>query len=240
MNARPLATVARTAIALAHSPGSGPDSASASRRQMLRTTARALGAGGTLLAAGLLGGCGFRLRQAPSFAFRTLMATLPATSPLRRELRTALVSAGITVVDASLPPPSPQPGGAVATSAALQLPGDDAGFAAAPTRPTPPVPPPQADAVLDILADQREKSVVGSTAAGQVREFQLRLRFRFKLSTPKGKELIPESEILLQRDISYSESIALSKQEEEAELYRDMQTDVVQQVLRRLAAVRSL
>lgn len=239
MNARPPATVARTtAIALAHSPGSGPDSASASRRQMLRTTARALGAGGTLLAAGALGGCGFRLRQAPSFAFTTLMATLPATSPLRRELRTALVSAGITVVDASLPPPPP--GGAVATSAALQLPGDDAGFAAAPTRPTPPVPPPQADAVLDILTDQREKSVVGSTAAGQVREFQLRLRFRFKLSTPKGKELIPESEILLQRDISYSESIALSKQEEEAELYRDMQTDVVQQVLRRLAAVRSL
>ena len=238
MNARPPATVACTAIALEDSSGSGPDSASASRRQMLRTTARALGAGGTLLAAGLLGGCGFRLRQAPSFAFATLMATLPATSPLRRELRTALVSAGITVVDASLPPPPP--GGAVATSAALQLPGDDAGFAAAPTRPTPPVPPPQADAVLDILADQREKSVVGSTAAGQVREFQLRLRFRFKLSTPRGKELIPESEILLQRDISYSESIALSKQEEEAELYRDMQTDVVQQVLRRLAAVRSL
>lgn len=219
MNARPPAAVARTAIALEDSSGGGPDSASASRRQMLRTTARALGAGGTLLAAGLLGGCGFRLRQAPSFAFTTLMATLPATSPLRRELRTALVSAGITVVDASQPPP-PQQGGAV------------------PAQPAPP--PPQADAVLDILADQREKSVVGSTAAGQVREFQLRLRFRFKLSTPKGKELIPESEILLQRDISYSESIALSKQEEEAELYRDMQTDVVQQVLRRLAAVRSL
>lgn len=220
MNARSLATVARTAIALAHSPGSGPDSASASRRQMLRTTARALGAGGMLLAAGALGGCGFRLRQAPSFAFKTLMATLPATSPLRRELRTALVSSGITVVDASLPPPPPQSGGAV------------------PAQPAPPQP--QVDAVLDILTDQREKSVVGSTAAGQVREFQLRLRFSFKLSTPKGKELIPESEILLQRDISYSESIALSKQEEEAELYRDMQTDVVQQVLRRLAAVRSL
>ncbi len=240
MNARPsAAAIALAASSLTSSPDS-PDRPVVSRRQVLRTTARVLGAGGTLLAAGALGGCGFRLRQAPSFAFTTLMATLPATSPLRRELRTALVSAGITVVDASLPPPPPQPGGAVATSAALQLPGDDAGFAAAPTRPTPPVPPPQVDAVLDILTDQREKSVVGSTAAGQVREFQLRLRFRFKLSTPRGKELIPESEILLQRDISYSESIALSKQEEEAELYRDMQTDVVQQVLRRLASVRSL
>lgn len=220
MNARPsAAAIALAASSLASSPDS-PDLSVVSRRQVLRTTARVLGGGGALLAAGALVGCGFRLRQAPSFAFRTLMATLPATSPLRRELRTALVSAGITVVDASLPPPPPQPGGAV------------------PAQPAPP--PPQADAVLDILADQREKSVVGSTAAGQVREFQLRLRFRFKLSTPKGKELIPESEILLQRDISYSESIALSKQEEEAELYRDMQTDVVQQVLRRLAAVRSL
>lgn len=220
MNARPsAAAIALAASSLTSSPDS-PDRPVVSRRQVLRTTARVLGAGGTLLAAGALGGCGFRLRQAPSFAFTTLMATLPATSPLRRELRTALVSSGITLVDASLPPPPPQPGGAV------------------PAQPAPP--PPQVDAVLDILADQREKSVVGSTAAGQVREFQLRLRFRFKLSTPKGKELIPESEILLQRDISYSESIALSKQEEEAELYRDMQTDVVQQVLRRLAAVRSL
>ena len=73
-----------------------------------------------------------------------------------------------------------------------------------------------------------------------MREFQLRQRFRFRLRTPNGKELIADSEILLQRDISYSETIALSKAEEEAELYRDMQTDVVQQVLRRLAALRSL
>lgn len=220
MNARPsAAAIALATSSLTSSPDS-PDRPVVSRRQVLRTTARVLGAGGTLLAAGALGGCGFRLRQAPSFAFKTLMATLPATSPLRRELRTALVSSGITVVDASLPPPPPQSGGAV------------------PAQPAPPQP--QVDAVLDILTDQREKSVVGSTAAGQVREFQLRLRFSFKLSTPKGKELIPESEILHQRDISYSESIALSKQEEEAELYRDMQTDVVQQVLRRLAAVRSL
>jgi LPS-assembly lipoprotein len=45
---------------------------------------------------------------------------------------------------------------------------------------------------------------------------------------------------LLQRDISYNEALALSKAEEEAEMYRDMQTDIVQQVMRRLAAVRTL
>ena len=95
----------------------------------------------------------------------------------------------------------------------------------------------QAQVVLEALADAREKSVVASTAAGQVRELQLRARFKFRLLTPAGRELIPETEILLQRDLSYSESIALAKEQEEAFLYRSMQGDIVAQVLRRLASV---
>ncbi len=97
-----------------------------------------------------------------------------------------------------------------------------------------------ADVILDILADQRERVVVGIGTAGQVREFQLRVRFRFRLRTPAGKELIAPVEILQQRDISYSEQFALAKEAEEALLYRDMQSDIVQQTLRRLAAVKSL
>jgi LPS-assembly lipoprotein len=77
--------------------------------------------------------------------------------------------------------------------------------------------------------------VVASTAAGQVRELQLRLRFEFRLSTPGGRELIPATELLLSRDLSYSESFALAKAQEEAEIYAAMQTDIVQQLLRRLA-----
>ena len=80
--------------------------------------------------------------------------------------------------------------------------------------------------------------MVGVNASGQVREFQLRIRVRLKLSTPQGKELIPEDEILLQRDISYNESAALAKEAEENLLYRDMQSDITQQILRRLAAVK--
>ncbi|RYG11918.1 MAG: hypothetical protein EON92_09470, partial [Burkholderiales bacterium] len=68
-----------------------------------------------------------------------------------------------------------------------------------------------ADVILDVLSDQRERSVVGLNASGQVREFQLRLTFRFRLRTPQGKELIPETEIVQQRDISYSETLALAK-----------------------------
>ncbi len=97
---------------------------------------------------------------------------------------------------------------------------------------------PQAQAVLDLLQEQQERNVVGLTASGQVRELQLRLRIKFKLRTPAGDELIPETELLQQRDISYSETIALAKEAEEALLYRSMQTDLVQQLTRRLAAVQ--
>jgi LPS-assembly lipoprotein len=61
---------------------------------------------------------------------------------------------------------------------------------------------------------------------------------RFRTHTPAGREVTPPAELSLSRDMSYSESIALAKQHEEAELYREMQTDIVAQVLRRLAAIR--
>ena len=97
----------------------------------------------------------------------------------------------------------------------------------------------QAQVVLQALTDVRERSVVASTAAGQVRELTLRARLSFRLHTPSGKELIPATEILLSRDMSYSESTALAKEQEEAQLFRAMQSDIVAQVMRILAAVQS-
>ena len=98
--------------------------------------------------------------------------------------------------------------------------------------------PSQAEAVFDVLADAREKTVAASTAFGQVRELQLRVRLRFRLATPGGRLLLPASDLLLTRDMSYSETAALSKQQEETMLYRAMDEDIVSQVLRRLASVK--
>ncbi|MEZ7846871.1 MAG: LPS assembly lipoprotein LptE [Polaromonas sp.] len=98
----------------------------------------------------------------------------------------------------------------------------------------------KSDVILDPLFDQRQKIVVATNAAGLVREFQLRLLFSFRLRTPQGKELIPRAELQQQRDISFNESAVLAKEAEEGLLYRDMQNDIVQQVMRRLAAVQSL
>jgi LPS-assembly lipoprotein len=98
--------------------------------------------------------------------------------------------------------------------------------------------PARAEAVFEALIDKREKSVVASTAAGQVREVQLRVKLRFRVATPGGKLLLAADELLLTRDMSYSETAALAKAQEEAQLYRAMEDDIVGQVLRRLAAIK--
>lgn len=98
----------------------------------------------------------------------------------------------------------------------------------------------EAQVMLDAVSDRRERNVVATTSAGQVRQISLRVRFTFTLRTPSDRELIAPTELLLGRDISYNESDALAKEQEEALLYREMQTDIVSQIMRRLAAVPAL
>ena len=98
--------------------------------------------------------------------------------------------------------------------------------------------PPQV--IVDILQEVREKSVVGVNASGQVREFQLKMRRKFRMRLPDGRELIAPTEIAQQRDISFNESAVLAKEAEEVLLFRDMQSDILQQLLRRLAAIKTL
>ncbi|MDR1969022.1 MAG: LPS assembly lipoprotein LptE [Burkholderiaceae bacterium] len=98
--------------------------------------------------------------------------------------------------------------------------------------------PARAEVVLESVGEQRQRSVVSRAATGEVREVQLRIRLTFRLRTVDGRELLADSEILRQIDQSYSESAALSKETEALMLYQNMQSDIVQQVLRRLATIK--
>ncbi len=93
-----------------------------------------------------------------------------------------------------------------------------------------------AQAILSVVSEGREKTILSLNAAGRVREFLLRQRFVFRVHDGKGKDFLPQNEIRVSRDISYSDTELLSKDAEEALLYRDMQADLVQQIMRRLAA----
>jgi LPS-assembly lipoprotein len=99
--------------------------------------------------------------------------------------------------------------------------------------------PGDAQAVLGFTQDLRDKIILSFSAAGRVSEYQLRYRVGFRVTDPKGAQVfLPTSEILLTRDVSYSDAQVLAKETEEALLYRDMQSDMVQQIMRRLVAAK--
>jgi len=96
--------------------------------------------------------------------------------------------------------------------------------------------PKDAEVVLVVVEDRFDKTVAASTAAGQVREFRLRVTLRFRLDRPDGSPQLAEQRLELVRDMSYSETAALAKQVEEAGLVRDMRMDLADQLLQMLAA----
>lgn len=176
-----------------------------------------------LLLLGLLAACGFKLRgsaELPGYKlpFETIALTLEPTSEfyalLKRNIEAS--SPGTRVVEAK-----------------------------------------DAEAILTVLADTNQKNILSLNAAGRAREYQLVRSFSFKVHanvaalTPAAQvkytdarpaavptEYIPPSVITLRRDISFSDDLVLSKESEELLLQRDMQNDLVQQLMRRLAAAK--
>jgi LPS-assembly lipoprotein len=99
--------------------------------------------------------------------------------------------------------------------------------------------PADAQVLLHVQSEQREKQVLSLSGGGRVREYLLRYRVTYRLTDNKSaQEYVGASEIVLQRDLSYNDSEALAKEAEEALLYRDMQNDAVQQLVRRLQAAK--
>jgi LPS-assembly lipoprotein len=98
--------------------------------------------------------------------------------------------------------------------------------------------PAKAEAVLQFTEEARSKEVLSLTGTGKVREFQLRYRVGFRVHDGKGGEFVPQSSIQLTRDVTFNDTEILAKEQEEQILFRDMQTDMVQQILRRLAAAK--
>jgi LPS-assembly lipoprotein len=98
--------------------------------------------------------------------------------------------------------------------------------------------PGEAEVVLQILTELQEKQILSLTSGGRVNEFLLRYRVSFRLTDKLNREHIPASEIVLRRDVTFNDQQVLSKEYEEANLYRDMRSDAVQQLLRRLQATK--
>ena len=95
-----------------------------------------------------------------------------------------------------------------------------------------------AEARLEVLSEAQGKEILSLNSLGRVRENLLTYNLRFRVVNAQGEEVLAPTEIALKRSITFNESQLLAKEGEEAMLYRNMQTDLVQQIMRRLAAIK--
>lgn len=98
--------------------------------------------------------------------------------------------------------------------------------------------PDDAQAVLYVTRVSQEKKILSLSGTGRVREFQILYHVGFRVSDGNATDYIPASELVLRRDYSFNDTEIESKETEELLLYRDMQSDAVQQIMRRLGAVK--
>jgi len=95
-----------------------------------------------------------------------------------------------------------------------------------------------AQVTLAFLGDQQAKNVLSLDTSGKVREFQLVRTLTFRLHDAAGRDWLPATQIAVRRDMYFSDSQILAKEAEEATLWRDMQSDLAYQLMRRLGAAR--
>lgn len=84
----------------------------------------------------------------------------------------------------------------------------------------------------------REPVILSLSSAGRVREKRLRYIYSYRIIDQKGRDLVLPGTVQLNRDLTYADSDALAKTQEEDLLWRDMENDLVQQLMRRLAAAK--
>lgn len=96
-----------------------------------------------------------------------------------------------------------------------------------------------AQVVLHILNERQEKEILALSGGGRVREYYLRYHVSYRLTDSKGaNQYIAPTEIVLRRELTYSDAEALAKESEEMLLFRDMQADAARQLVFRLQVAK--
>jgi LPS-assembly lipoprotein len=95
-----------------------------------------------------------------------------------------------------------------------------------------------AEAVLEVNSVEDTKQILSLSGGGKVAEYLLTKRVLFRVHDNDGKDWLPTAEVLVRRSYTYSDTAALAKEAQEQRLWREMQTDSVQQIVRRLQAAK--
>jgi len=95
-----------------------------------------------------------------------------------------------------------------------------------------------ADIVIRVLQLKKERDILSLNSAGKAREYRLFYTLAYAVDAADGTTVRTPDRITLRRDVTFDDSQVLAKAQEEALLYRDMESDLVQQLMRRLATVK--
>ena len=95
-----------------------------------------------------------------------------------------------------------------------------------------------AEVVLEVPVVVDDKDVLSLSSGGSVREYQLVKRVQFRLHDKNGIDWMPAGEIVVRRAYTFNETQVLARDLQEQRLLREMQTDAVQQIIRRLQTAR--
>jgi LPS-assembly lipoprotein len=98
--------------------------------------------------------------------------------------------------------------------------------------------PTEAQVILEITNVVDDKGVLSLSSGGRVREYLLTKRASFNVHDAAGRDWLPAGEISIRRSYTFNESEVLAREVQEQRLLRDMQTDAVQQIVRRLQAAK--
>jgi LPS-assembly lipoprotein len=96
----------------------------------------------------------------------------------------------------------------------------------------------KAQVILDIPLVADDKEVLSISGAGAVQEFALIKRVGFRLHDADGNDWLPPGELSVRRTYTFNESEVLARGTQEERLLKEMQTDAVQQLIRRLQAAK--
>jgi LPS-assembly lipoprotein len=123
--------------------------------------------------------------------------------------------------------------GALVFAAELKKALENAGSATLATDPA------KAQVILDIPIVIDDKDVLSLSPGGRAREFALQKRVQIRLHDKAGNDWLPTDEIIIRRSYLYDDTERLARQIQENRLVKEMQSEAVQQIVRRLQAAHN-
>lgn len=84
----------------------------------------------------------------------------------------------------------------------------------------------------------RDTRTISTTSGGKVAEYALTSSLTFSVKDQQGEELIPPTLLSVEKTYLYNSANAISSYEEEALLRREMERDLIQQLIRRYRGIK--